>query len=309
MTATETPRTSDVVRRLAERTPSTPDPATGLHSALYEGTVHHARLDGTPHAFSSKVLMAWVDLDELPRAFDAHPLWSTGRRPAPAWFRRRDLHGDPDVPLDEAVRTTVTEQLGYRPTGPIRVLAHLRTWGWSFNPIAFYFVFSPDDSEVEVLVAEVTNTPWHERHAYVLPVHDVDLPDLVRFPKALHVSPFLDLDLEHSLSFTAPGADDVAIRMDDWRDDDHVFSASLRLHRRPLDRRTMSDVLRRHGFAAQRVSLGIYRQAWSLRRKGAPFRHHPAQAGRGHAGACPVANPNAIATDTDTDTDTARSHP
>lgn len=267
-----------------------PDPATGLHSALYEGTIHHVRLDGTPHAFSYPSLMAWLDLDELPHAFDAHPLWSA-TRPAPVRFRRRDFHGDPSVSLDESVRRTVEEQLGERPIGPIRLLANLRTWGWSFNPITFAYVFSADDTRVETLVAEVTNTPWHERHAYVLPVGAADLPELVRFPKALHVSPFLDLDLEHSLSFTRPGAADVSIHMDDWRGDDRVFSATLRLHRLPLDRSTMGDVLRRHPFAAQRVSAGIYRQAERLRRKGAPFRHHPAKAGRGHTSACPVDHP------------------
>lgn len=270
--------------------PHRPDPATGLHSALYEGTVHHARLDGTSHAFVAPVLMAWLDLDELPRAFAAHPLWSTTHA-APVRYRRRDFHGDPSLPLDEAVRRTVDEQLGERPTGPVRLLANLRTWGWSFNPITFAFAFSPDDAHVEALVAEVTNTPWHERHAYVVPVGAPDLTEPVRFPKALHVSPFLDLDLEHSLSFTAPGAEDLVIHMDDWRHDDHVFTATLRLRRRPLDRRTMGHVLRHHPFAAQRVSAGIYRQAARLRRKGAPFRHHPAKAGRGHTSACPVDHP------------------
>ena len=62
------------------------------HSALYEGTVSHARLDGTDHRFRYQVLMAWLDLAELPGSLDAHPLWSA-RRPAPMRFRRSDFHG------------------------------------------------------------------------------------------------------------------------------------------------------------------------------------------------------------------------
>jgi DUF1365 family protein len=258
------------------------DPGTGLHSALYEGTLHHARTDATPHAFSTDVLMAWLALEELPGALAAHPLWSACR-PAPVRFRRRDFHGPPDVALDRAVRDTVARETGTRPVGPIRLLAGLRTWGWSFNPIAFYFVLTADGSEVDVLVAEVTNTPWHERHAYVIPVGAPELAEPVRFAKQLHVSPFLDLDLDHSLSFTRPGAPDLRIRMDDWRGDDREFAASLRLRRLPLDRPTMGAALRRQPVPAQRVSAGIYREALRLRRKGAPFRTHPAKRARGAA--------------------------
>jgi DUF1365 family protein len=248
------------------------------HSALYEGVLHHARFGAPSHAFSSRVLMAWLDLDELPEALDAHPLWSA-RHPAPIRFRRRDFHGDPAVPLDEAVRATVERELGRRPTGPIRLLAHLRTWGWSFNPIAFYFVLTPDGRAVDVLVAEVTNTPWHERHAYVMAVGAEEVAEPVRFPKAMHVSPFMDLDLDHSLAFTPPGADEVTIRMDDWRGEDHVFAAALELHRLPLDRPTMGRALRQHPLPAQRVSAGIYWQALRLRAKQAPFRRHPQKIG------------------------------
>lgn len=252
------------------------DPVTGLHSGLYEGTLHHVRYGTPSHAFDSRVLMAWLDLAELPGALDAHPFWSARRR-APVAFRRADFHGDPTVPLDEAVRDTIEVNLGRRPNGPVRLLAHLRTWGWSFNPIAFYFAFSPDGTVVEALVAEVTNTPWHERHAYVMAVDAAEVTTPVRFAKQLHVSPFMDLDLDHSLSFTRPGAPKLTVAMDDWRDDERTFAATLRLQRRPLDRPTMGAMLRRHPLPAQRVSAGIYRQALKLRLKSAPFRHHPAK--------------------------------
>ncbi len=253
-----------------------------VHSALYEGTLAHARFGTPSHSFESRVLMAWLDLAELPGALDAHPLWSA-RHIAPVRFRRDDYHGDPSIPLDDAIRDTVERELGRRPTGPIRMLAHLRTWGWSFNPITFSFVFTPDGSAVDTLVAEVTNTPWHERHAYVLPVGAPEVDQPIRFPKAMHVSPFMDLDLDHSLAFTRPGAEGLTIRMDDWRGDEHVFAAELDLHRLPLDRPTMGRALRRHPLPAQRVSAGIYWQALKLRAKHAPFRRHPQKVGPARA--------------------------
>lgn len=260
-------------------------------SALYEGTVSHVRLDATFHAFEYRVLMAWLALDELPGSLDAHPLWSA-RRPAPVRFRREDFHGDPDLPLDEAVRRTIEEQAGSRPTGPICLLAHLRTWGWSFNPIAFYVAFAPDGSgEIEALLAEVTNTPWHERHAYVMPVGAAEVPEPVRFAKAMHVSPFLDLDLDHSFAFTPFGGERVTVRMDDWRGDEREFAATLDLHRLPLDRPTMGRMLLRHPMPAQRVSGGIYLEALKLRAKGGPFRRHPAKVGPARRTASLVPSP------------------
>lgn len=292
---------SPVAVAVGPATASAPDrdPVTGLHSALYEGVLHHARIGTPSHAFTSRVLMAWLDLAELPEALGAHPLWSA-RRWAPVRFKRSDYHGDPSTPLDVAVRDTVERELGRRPSGPVRMLAHLRTWGWAFNPIAFYVVFSPDGTEVDTMVAEVTNTPWHERHAYVMPVHAGEVVEPVRFPKALHVSPFMDLDLDHSLAFTRPGAPSWTIRMDDWRGDDRTFAATLALRRLPLDRPTMGRALRQHPLPAQRVSAGIYRQALKLRLKGAPFRTHPAKAGPDHrsSSATPAAAPKS-----------ARSHP
>ncbi|MCB1041023.1 MAG: DUF1365 domain-containing protein [Acidimicrobiales bacterium] len=265
-------------------------------SALYEGTVSHARLDATAHAFEYQVLMAWLNLAELPGSLDAHPLWSA-RRAAPVRFRRQDFHGDPSVPLDEAVRTTIAEQSGERPEGPICLLAHLRTWGWSFNPIAFYVAFAPDGSgTIDALLAEVTNTPWQERHAYVMAVHATEVPDPVRFPKAMHVSPFLDMELDHSFAFTPFGAGRLTVRMDDWRGDRREFAATLDVQRFPLDRPTMGRMLRRHPLPAQRVSGGIYLEALKLRAKDAPFRRHPAKVGPARRTASLVPSPTSTPT-------------
>ena len=56
---------------------------------------------------------------------------------------------------------------GSAPAGPIRLLTHLRTFGHCFNPVSFYYCFTPQE-QLDAVVAEVTNTPWGERHAYVL---------------------------------------------------------------------------------------------------------------------------------------------
>jgi len=45
------------------------------------------------------------------------------------------------VPLASAVRELVAERTGVRPQGPIRLLTHLRYFGYCFNPVSFYYCF------------------------------------------------------------------------------------------------------------------------------------------------------------------------
>ena len=139
-------------------------------------------------------------LDELDEVADLHPMWSA-HRPNAVWFRRADYLGDPAVMLDAAVRDAAEERLGRRPSGPIAMLGHLRTWGWLFNPVTFYFCFNPYDMEVDAVVAEVTSTPWHERHVYTVDGGTEEH----RFAKAMHVSPFLAMDHDYVMSWSTPG--------------------------------------------------------------------------------------------------------
>ena len=111
-----------------------------MNSCLYVGQIRHRRLAPKPHFFFYRIFMAYLDLQELDTVFTGNPLWST-RRPALAWFRRADYLGDPSVPLDQAVRDLVEQKTGVRPIGPVRVLSHLRYFGYSFNPVSFYYCF------------------------------------------------------------------------------------------------------------------------------------------------------------------------
>ena len=114
--------------------------------------------------------MVALDLAELDRVMAATPLWSA-RRWAPVTFRRRDYLDGTDRPLADALGDLVEARLGRRPAGPMRVLTQLRRWGWLFNPLSIYWCDRPD-GRPDAVVLEVTNTPWHERHWYVLDATD-----------------------------------------------------------------------------------------------------------------------------------------
>lgn len=245
-------------------------------SAIYEGWLRHRRFDPVGHEFRYAVFMAYLDLDELPAVLDPFPLWSA-RRPAPARFRRADFMGDPERPLAECARDTVEERTGSRPRGPVRLLANLRYFGHVFNPVCFYYCFGPDGERVEAVVADVTNIPWGERHAYVLPRGERRGPVLAgRLTKRLHVSPLMGMDHAYEIRASEPG-EALVVQIDSRRDGDAgvAFDATLSLRRRELAARGLVGVLVRHPAMTLQVVTKIYAQALRLKLKGAPYFPHP----------------------------------
>lgn len=220
--------------------------------------------------------MVYLDLAELDRVFQGRWLWSVNR-PNLAWFRRADYLGDARIPLDTAVRDRVEQATGARPVGPIRMLTHLRYFGYCFNPVTFYYCFAPTGEEVETIVAEITNTPWNERHAYVLS-RENDEPrghhHRYRFPKDFHVSPFFPMDLDYDWRFGEPGGKlNVHMRLE--RGGTKIFDATLDMNRREITGSQLALALIRFPFMTATVALGIYWQALRLKLKRIPFFDHP----------------------------------
>lgn len=266
-----------------------------MESCLYEGWVTHQRAGDVRHAFRFPLAMLYLDLDELDVVFRRRWCWST-RGPALAWVRRADHIGPPDVPLAEAVRALVAGSTGRWPAGPIRLLTHPRYAGYVFNPLSLFYCFDATGTRVETIVADVTNTPWGERHQYVLGVGTEGRdrsPDLVsqatpagtdtvaRHAKAFHVSPFLPMALDYDWRLGRPGAElDARITATPQggaraSTGAPVFTATLALRRRPIDGRTLAGVLLRFPLQTVQVVAGIYWQALRLWWRGAPFHAHP----------------------------------
>lgn len=247
-----------------------------MNSCIYEGLVRHRRFSPAPVSFQYGLYMMYLDLDELPHLFDRYGLWSADR-PNLAWFDRRDHVGPSTVPLDQTLRELVRSRTGRAPTGPVRLLTHLRYYGYGFNPVSFYFCLDAGGRQVETIVAEVNNTPWGEQHCYVLG------PDTNearggrhrhRFRKAFHVSPFMDMDVGYDWRFTGPGST-LSIHMENLKGDRKFFDATMRLRRREISSRALAGVLLRYPFMTGRVITAIYYQAFRLWLHRCPFYPHP----------------------------------
>jgi uncharacterized protein len=266
-----------------------PEPPGGVragvwpgHSCLYEGSVRHRRHGKVEDELHHRLFMVYLDLDELPDVFDGHRLWSA-RRASLAWFRRADYLGDPAVALADAVRALVAERTGITADGPIRLLTHMRCFGHCFNPVSFYYCFDARGEHVRAVVAEVTNTPWGERHAYVMAV---DTPEQQRgakvmrgrFAKCLHVSPLMGMDHIYDWRLTEPGERlSVHIESRPAGEDraEPVFDATLSMRRSEISRGTLARVLARYPLLTVRILAGIYAHALRLRVRGARYFPHP----------------------------------
>lgn len=247
-----------------------------MHSAIYSGQVSHSRKAPRAHAFRYRVYMAYLDLAELDSVFAGRWFWST-RRPAPIRFRRSDYFGDPQQSLDEAVRGLVQKETGRRPRGPIRVLTNLACFGYCFNPLTVYYCFDEKGERPETIVAEVRNTPWGERHCYVLHENAAAKDDsTLRFAhrKQMHVSPFMDMDMEYRWRITVPG-EQLVVSIGNRAGGETLFSAALNLERREIGTATLARTFVAHPLMTFKVMAAIHWQALKLWLKGVPFVSHP----------------------------------
>lgn len=249
------------------------DASPAIRSRVYTGVLRHRRATPRQHEFEYRMAMPYLCLDELPALFQGNPLWSTGRW-APALFRRGDFLGGDGEPLADAVRRRIREETGKEHNGPIYLLANLRYFGYVMNPIACYYCFNDDESRLEYLVAEVNNTPWDERHSYVLEAPEEGEWLQTSFDKVFHVSPFNPMDMLYRWRSNTPG-EKLVLHMENWREEARVFDATLTLQGVPATARNLNGMLLRYPFMTLRTVFAIYWQALRLYFKGVPFHAHP----------------------------------
>ena len=195
-------------------------------------------------------------------------------KPALVSYYRSDYHGDTKLTLDESVRKTVKEKTGTTLEGPIRLLTHLRYFGYCFNPVSFYYCFDKSDEKLEMIMAEVTNTPWNERHCYFITAKK-NKSFRQGLKKQFHVSPFWDMEHDYDWYFSDV-SDTISVNMINYKDEKKVFDATLSLSvsKKITNLNLFLSVLR-FPFSTLMVYLRIHYQAFKLWVKGATFYDHP----------------------------------
>ncbi len=242
-------------------------------SALFTGTVAHARLRPVRHRLRYRMLNLLLDLDELPDLDRRLALFGHNRA-ALFSFHEAD-HGDGSATPLRAQIEAHLRRAGVNPAGGrIRVLCMPRVLGLVFNPITVFFC---DDANgaLQAMLYEVNNT-FGQRHSYLIPVHGaVEGVLRQRCDKRLYVSPFMDMDLSYSFRLTPPGAR-LSLAIDVHDAAGAVLFAAFTGRRRTLSDRTLLTAFLAHPLLAARVLGGIHWEALKLWRKGMRIRPRPA---------------------------------
>jgi len=219
--------------------------------------------------------MMYLDLAEIDRVLESNPLWSR-RMFSPVRFRRADYYGHESQSIEAAVRQKIQEELGFTPEGPIRMLSNLRFFGFIINPITIYYCFDSQE-QLTAMLLEVTNTPWGERHQYVLNCDPIAKKQRISFEKDHHVSPFMPMSMQYEWFCNTPAAS-LLVHMNSRLNNDEVnkcFDATLVLKRREICSWSLFSILARFPVMTFKVFAGIYWQALKLFVKKLPIYPNP----------------------------------
>ena len=246
---------------------------------LYTGSLRHRRFRPRQHEFGFTLFMAFLDIDRIP-ALMARTPWTSYNRFNWAAFDERDHFGDPSLPLRERVTQDARAQGIPLPDGPIFLLTHLRYLGYCFNPISFFFCYG-GTGELETVLAEVNSTFGESRNYWLWSRNRQPSENALRYrcAKTMHVSPFMDMDLEYDFVLTEPGENLVTHMntIESGRLSEPLFDATLTLRRQPWTSRTLGGMLLRHPWMTAKVLVAIHWQALRLLLKGVPVFTHPAR--------------------------------
>jgi DUF1365 family protein len=243
-------------------------------SKIYVGNIHHRRFSPKAHSFDYSLFMLALDVYEIESAQHGFGVFGFSWYHPLRFVEKDYLKGEP-FSLSQRIKNKVRALNGYKDIERIVMLVQVRSFGVYFSPANFYFCYDINKKCTQML-AEVSNTPWNERHYYWV---DLQNEGEKINKKSFQVSPFMDLDMSYYWRVTPPSSakERLLISIENKRvnsqnaEIEKLFDVSLIMSKQEFTKKRLLRVWCQLPIMSIKVVSAIYWQALKIFLKRIPF--------------------------------------
>ena len=239
-----------------------------MNSSLYKCKVVHRREKPSKNIFSYRFYTFLLDLKEV-SSFEKNgiPIKYNAFSPLFSFWDKDHFkfQNDPGKERStyEAVVGYLKKKLPDLSVGKVHLLTNLRTFGYGFSPVSFYFCYD-QKNVLRATLVEVTNT-FYEQKDYLLTSSGES-----RQKKYFYVSPFIKYDTDFCFEIHPPGAQ-LKIRIDSEKNKEKVLEAELTGRSLPMTKMALIRLFLFYPVITMRIIYLIHYQAFKLYLKKVPY--------------------------------------